>query len=365
MRLPKSKSDWDLANAFIHSIFNEYDWNQLSANFDHVVSDIQLRIYLYFETTYGSVSSHVSPFEGKYQNKSTKELKSALKLLKSNRANLDEIKYVSKLIRSSLKNKQDNNFGLDQINLEKSLLHKFWSTCHDLFNKATNSLPTFSIVDCEHFFRRVLTTTNVSRFIVPGWIPRLEQPGLPFVESPPTYKEVATIIREARKGASAGPMDQLSILILQKCPMARTILHLIICECWRSRRIPECWKRSATILIYKKGDTSDPGNFRPITLQAVWYKILASVMKTRLYSFLNTNKYLDKTKQKGFWPKQDGVTEHTEMLSHIMRDAKKHCRGLVVTLLDLKNRIRRSQPQPNQISSGLPPCSRVVHPPVQ
>ena len=63
-------------------------------------------------------------------------------------------------------------------------------------------------------------------------------------------------------------MDQLSILILQKCPMARTILHLIICECWRSRRIPECWKRSATILIYKKGDTSDPGNFRPITLHS-------------------------------------------------------------------------------------------------
>ena len=144
-----------------------------SSNFDHVVSDIQLRIYLYFETTYGSVSSHVSPFEEKYQNKSNKELKSALRLLKSNRADLEEIKYVSKLIRSSLKNKQDSNFGLDQINLEKNFLHKFWSTCHDVFNKATNSLPTFSIVDCEHFFRRVLTTTNVSRFIVPGWIPRL------------------------------------------------------------------------------------------------------------------------------------------------------------------------------------------------
>ena len=35
-------------------------------------------------------------------------------------ADLEEIKYVIKLIRSSLKNKQDNNFGLDQINLEKT-----------------------------------------------------------------------------------------------------------------------------------------------------------------------------------------------------------------------------------------------------
>ena len=54
VRLPTNKSDWDLANAFIHSIFNEYDWNQLSSNFDHVVSDIPapnlfiLRNYLRF-----------------------------------------------------------------------------------------------------------------------------------------------------------------------------------------------------------------------------------------------------------------------------------------------------------------------------
>ena len=241
---------------------------------------------------------------------------------------------MSRRIRSAIKNKRDD---FNQANLERNLLQKFWSTCHDIFNKATNSLPTFSIFDGDSYFRNVLSATNFRRFIIPSWIPRLDQPRSPFDESPPTYKEVATLIRKARRGASAGPMDQLSIIILQKCPMARTILHLIICECWRSRRIPECWKRSATILIYKKGDTSDPGNFRPITLQAVWYKILASLMKTRLYAFLDSNDYLDKKKQKGFWPKQDGVDEHTEMLTHIMRDSKKHSRGLVVTLLDLKN----------------------------
>ena len=36
VRLPKTKSDWNLANAYIHSIFNEYDWNKLSENFDHI-----------------------------------------------------------------------------------------------------------------------------------------------------------------------------------------------------------------------------------------------------------------------------------------------------------------------------------------
>ena len=58
----------------------------------------------------------------------------------------------------------------------------------------------------------------------------------------------------------------------------------------------ELLEKSATILIYKKGDTSDPANFRPITLQPVLSKILAIVMKKRMYEFLNKNEYIDKTR---------------------------------------------------------------------
>ena len=42
-------------------------------------------------------------------------------------------------------------------------------------------------------------------------------------------------------------------------------------------------------------------------------------------------------KQKGFWPGIDGVSEHTEILTHLIKDAKKHSRSLIITLLDLKN----------------------------
>ena len=103
------------------------------------------------------------------------------------------------------------------------------------------------------------------------------------------------------------------------------------------RHVPSCWKRSATILIYKKGDTSDPSNFRPITLQPVLYKILATIIRKRMFEFLDQNKLVDKKFQKGFWSGIDGVGEHTETLTHVIRDSKRHQRGLVVTLLDLKN----------------------------
>src|SRR6218665_3392541 len=56
-----------------------------------------------------------------------------------------------------------------------------------------------------------------------------------------------------------------------------------------------------------------------------------------MYEFVSANNYIDNHIQKGFWPKVDGVTEHTELLSQIILDAKRKSRGLIVTLLDLKN----------------------------
>src|SRR6218665_3307087 len=123
----------------------------------------------------------------------------------------------------------------------------------------------------------------------------------------------------------------------KRCPILRTVLQKIIVECWRTSSIPGCWKRCSTILIYKKGDPEDPSNFRPITLQPVLYKVLASVIRNRIYAFLEKNKFVDRKIQKGFWPTIDGVAEHTQVLSHVIRDAKRSQRSIVITLLDLKN----------------------------
>ena len=129
----------------------------------------------------------------------------------------------------------------------------------------------------------------------------------------------------------------ISVIVLKRCPILRTILHKLIVACWETKTIPSCWKKGFTIQIFKKGDTNEPSNFRPITLQPVLYKIYAAVIRNRLYSYLEDNGYVDKHVQKGFWPSVDGVYEHTQMLAHMMRDAKRHQRTMIVTLLDLRN----------------------------
>ena len=55
-----------------------------------------------------------------------------------------------------------------------------------------------------------------------------------------------------------------------------------------------------------------------------------------------------------FWPTIDGVAEHTQVLSHVIRDAKRHQRSIVITLLDLRNAF-------GEVSHGLISASLKYH----
>ena len=91
------------------------------------------------------------------------------------------------------------------------------------------------------------------------------------------------------------------------------------------------------MLIYKSGETDIPSNFRPITLETVPLKIFISILRNRVYRFLNKNDYIENSIQKGFVPGMTGTFEHTAHLAQMIKQAKLKQRSIVVTLLDLKN----------------------------
>ena len=68
-------------------------------------------------------------------------------------------------------------------------------------------------------------------------------------------------------------------------------------EIWKSGHIPVTWKKAVSILIHKKGDSdtrSDkPENFRPITLEPVLLKVFTSLLRDRIYGFLQENNYIE------------------------------------------------------------------------
>lgn len=51
---------------------------------------------------------------------------------------------------------------------------------------------------------------------------------------------------------------------------------------WRKGNIPEDWKRSILVPLYKRGDKNKVRNYRGISLLYAAYKIYAELMRRRL-----------------------------------------------------------------------------------
>ena len=95
-------------------------------------------------------------------------------------------------------------------------------------------------------------------------------------------------------------------------------------------------KKACTILVHKKGDTADPANFRPITLESAPLKVFTSCLHNSLHQFLLENNYIESKIQKGFTPKISGTPEHASQMANVTNKARIKQRSLIITLLDLK-----------------------------
>ena len=83
------------------------------------------------------------------------------------------------------------------------------------------------------------------------------------------------VLYEAR-GQLAGPLSQLFKSSLP------------------SGEIPQIWKHAHAAPIHKKGDKTDPNNYRPVSLTSSVGKILESIIRDDLQSYLENNNLLCK-----------------------------------------------------------------------
>ncbi|KAE9412579.1 hypothetical protein Angca_007948, partial [Angiostrongylus cantonensis] len=95
---------------------------------------------------------------------------------------------------------------------------------------------------------------------------------------------------------------------------------------------PTQWKTSETVLLFKKGDPRDVGNYRPICLLSVVYKLFTRVILNRIDRTLHDKQPCEQAGfRKGF-----STLENTHTLTRRIEVSRVYKRLLCLTFIDLE-----------------------------
>ena len=104
---------------------------------------------------------------------------------------------------------------------------------------------------------------------------------------PIRMEELIAVIRKMKRRKAPGP-DQVPIELFKEM-YTRNLMEVLalLNEWWAEETIPAEVLLARVVLIFKKGNANDLGNYRPISLLNSVYKILAAIIQKRLESKLD------------------------------------------------------------------------------
>jgi hypothetical protein len=102
----------------------------------------------------------------------------------------------------------------------------------------------------------IFATSNIESYI--GCLPRRKAPGIDHLRA--------------------------EMLVPITAPLAR-ILSVIFQLCWSWSTVPTFWRHAQVFPIHKKGDATDPANFRPISLTSILRKLLEMLIQNAVKKF--------------------------------------------------------------------------------
>jgi hypothetical protein len=104
-------------------------------------------------------------------------------------------------------------------------------------------------------------------------------------------------------------------------------------KCWNERRLPDEWSLITISPIFKKGDKSNPDNYRPISLVNTGLKLYTSMLSDRLSEWCDSNKKMSCSQaayRKGY-----GCEDHIFVLNSILQLNCSRRRKVYALFIDL------------------------------
>jgi hypothetical protein len=103
----------------------------------------------------------------------------------------------------------------------------------------------------------------------------------------PSLVKVETAIGKLKSYESPGTDQILAKLIKAGGETLNSETHRLICSIWNKEELPQQWKESIIVPIYKKGDKTDFTNYGVISPLSTAYKILSNILLARLIPYVN------------------------------------------------------------------------------
>ncbi|KAK6757302.1 hypothetical protein RB195_015244 [Necator americanus] len=143
--------------------------------------------------------------------------------------------------------------------------------------------------------------------------------------------EIRHAIMSVRNRTAPGP-DRIRPEHLKSLPPVLNTLARLFKRYLSECKVPKQWKTNKSVLLYKKGDPHDIGNYCPICLLSVIYKLFTKVILNRIEKVLDEGQPCEQAGfRKGF-----STIYHIHTVSKLIEVSREYKMPLILTFIDLK-----------------------------
>ena len=211
----------------------------------------------------------------KYRSARNKCNKVILQCKKSfERKIVDEVKENPKAFWSYLNSKRNSEKGIPKL---KKPDNSFTQTDYDTANTLNSFFTSVFTKDDDVTINNVPTLNN-------------EYSYTPMSDIFCTEEEVLQKLNSLKPNKSCGPDKMHPMVLLQTKDVCVTPLTIIFNKSLSEGVIPTDWKMAQITALHKKGDRSNPNNYRPISLTSVACKVLESIIRDHIEKHMAQHK---------------------------------------------------------------------------
>ena len=149
-----------------------------------------------------------------------------------------------------------------------------------------------------------------------------------------TEREVSRMIRKLKNCKAMGTDKVPNEAIKNSCPEYVEALVKLFNNIKKEGKSPGIWKVGRLVLIHKKGDVTDIGNYRPLTVLASMSGLFSRVLNERLTEVVEDKKILGEVQQ-GFRRGRRGA-DNTFILNTIIMKGMATRKPVHLAYLDIK-----------------------------